>query len=109
MPVRKLGIKWAVFTEAGEFVDMFACRGEAKKKDAELEAADVGVEAQGEAPEGECIGGEEKPQEGGAGGAEKKEAEAKPDGYPCPHCDFVSKAALGLQSHLRAKHGGMKK
>jgi len=104
MPVKKLGIKWAVFTEAGEFVEMFACRGKAEERNAELEAAEKKARNAGEEPpkgEGESIAEEEKSQETGVGGEEQDE-------FSCPYCDFVSKSGFGLQSHIRAKHGGEK-
>ena len=107
MPVKKLGIKWAVFTEAGEFVDMFACRGKAEDRSAELEAAEKRARKAGEEPpkgegEGEGIAEEEKPQEEGIGGSREQ------DEFNCPYGDFVSKSGFGLQSHIRAKHGGEK-
>jgi len=102
MPVKKLGIKWAVFTEAGEFVEMFACRGKAEERNAELEAAEKKARnAEGEALKDEGIAEEEKPQEAGVGGE-------KQDEFSCPYCDFVSKSGFGLNSHIRAKHGGKK-
>jgi len=103
MPVKKLGIKWAAFTEAGEFVEMFACRGKAEDRDISLKAAEKARKAEEEAPkgEGESIAEEEKSQEAGVGGEEQDE-------FSCPYCDFVSKSGFGLQSHIRAKHGGEK-
>ena len=101
MPVKKLGIKWAVFTEAGEFVEMFACRGKAEDRDISLKAAEKARKAEGEAAKDEGVGEDEKPQEAGVGGEEQDE-------FSCPYCDFVSKSGFGLQSHIRAKHGGEK-
>jgi len=108
VPVKKLGIKWAVFTDAGEFVEMFACRGKAEDRDISLKAAEKGRKAEGEAASGEGVGEDEKPQEEGVGGEEQEEKkegmDEPPESYPCPYCDFASKSELGLASHIRAKH-----
>lgn len=89
MSVKQQGTKWVVYSDSGEVLGAYACRGEAERENAKL----TGAALPADLPEIE----EEE-------ATEDQDEEEQPK-FLCPHCDFVAKNNSGLTSHLRAKHG----
>lgn len=36
--------------------------------------------------------------------SDQTEPQGEPDGFPCPHCDYVAKKEMGLKVHLGREH-----
>ena len=113
MSVKQIGTKWGVYTEEGEFVDMFACKGKAEEAGRHqiifVEAAETAEKGDEVIAEGDNNEGEEVISTVEAEEEDPFQEEPKADGFPCPQCDFVSKSQVGLSSHMRAKHSAPSK
>lgn len=97
MSVKQQGTKWVVYSDSGEVLGAYACRGEAERENAKL----TGAALPADLPE---IEEEEATEDQEEEATEDQDEEEQPK-FLCPHCDFVAKNNSGLTSHLRAKHG----